>query len=96
MIKFWFYIIVLVCLAVIGLTVGSANDSMVEFDFLVGRASVPVATVLVVGVAFGFVLGLYASLLLCLKFWVRERIAKSSLAKLKKQQNQVAVNEKTE
>ena len=34
MIKFWFYFIVLLFLAVLGLAIGSANDSKIMFDFL--------------------------------------------------------------
>ena len=58
MIKFWFYAIVMLLLIFIGLTVGSANDSMIVFDFLIVKANISVATVLVIGVGFGFV---YAS-----------------------------------
>ena len=59
MIKFWFYAIVMLLLIFIGLTVGSANDSMIVFDFLIVKANISVATVLVIGVGFGFVLGVY-------------------------------------
>ena len=34
---------------------------------------------------FGFILGIYASLLLCLKLWFKEKSAKSALNKLKKE-----------
>ena len=86
MIKFWFYAIVMLLLIFIGLTVGSANDSMIVFDFLIVKANISVATVLVIGVGFGFVLGVYASLLLCLKLWFKAKLTQVSLNKLKKQQ----------
>ena len=67
MIKFWFYLVVLLILAVLGLAAGSANDTLISFDFLFVKKEISVATVLVIGVIFGFILGVYASLLLCLK-----------------------------
>jgi len=85
MIKFWFYFIVFVFLAVVGLAIGSANDAKVMFDFLFVQKEIPVASVLVIGVIFGFILGIYASLLLCLKLWFREKSVKSALNKLKKE-----------
>lgn len=85
MIKFWFYAIVMLLLIFIGLTVGSANDSMIVFDFLIVKANISVATVLVIGVGFGFVLGVYACLLLCLKLWFKAKLTQVSLNKLKKQ-----------
>ena len=85
MIKFWFYFIVFVFLAVVGLAIGSANDAKVMFDFLFVQKEIPVASVLVIGVIFGFILGIYASLLLCLKLWFKEKSAKSALNKLKKE-----------
>lgn len=93
MIKFWFYVIVFVFLAVVGLAIGSANDATVAFDFLIGKQEISVASVLVIGVIFGFVLGVYASLLLCIKLWVKANVAKVSLAKLQKQAQ--ALDEKT-
>ena len=98
MIKFWFYFIVLLFLAVLGLAIGSANDSKIMFDFLFVKQEITVATVLVIGVFFGFILGVYASLLLCIKLWFKANIAKASLNRLKKQalaeQNQETKNSK--
>ena len=83
MIKFWFYLVVLLILAVLGLAVGSANDTLISFDFV--KKEISEATVLVIGVIFGFILGVYASLLLCLKMWYRAKKAQLSLNKAKKQ-----------
>ena len=47
MIKFWFYLVVLLILAVLGLAVGSANDTLISFDFLFVKKEISVATVLV-------------------------------------------------
>ena len=85
MIKFWFYLVALLILAVFGLAVGSANDTLISFDFLFVKKEISVATVLVIGVIFGFILGVYASLLLCLKMWYRAKKAQLSLNKAKKQ-----------
>ncbi len=85
MIRFWFYLIVLLALAVFGLAIGSANDSRIMFDFLIVKQEIPVATVLVIGVVFGFLLGIYASLILCFKLWIKAKVAQSSLNKVKKQ-----------
>ena len=54
-------------------------------DFLFVKKEISVATVLVIGVIFGFILGVYASLLLCLKMWYRAKKAQLSLNKAKKQ-----------
>ena len=69
MIKFWFYVVVLLILAVL---------------------------VLVIGVIFGFILGVYASLLLCLKMWYRAKKAQLSLNKAKKQLQTVKSDNKQE
>lgn len=86
MIKFWIYLIVLVLIAVIGLAIGSANDSRITFDFLIARSEVSVAFVLVVGILFGLVLGLYMSALICIRFWCQTRAAKSALSRFKKEE----------
>ncbi len=85
MIKFWFYFLILIILAVIGLAIGSSNDSMVMFDFLFVKKEITVASVLVIGVIFGFILGVYSSLILCLKLWFRAKSAKSTMNKTKKE-----------
>ena len=76
MIKFWFYLVVLLILAVLGLAAGSANDTLISFDFLFVKKEISVATVLVIGVIFGFILGVYASLLLCLKYHIFRQSSK--------------------
>lgn len=91
MIKFWFYAFVMLFLVIIGLAIGSANEAMITFDFLIVKTKITVATVLVIGVGFGFLLGVYASLLLCIKLWFKAKLAQVSLNKLKKQ---VESNEK--
>ncbi len=88
MLKFWIYIIFLAVLAAIGLAIGSANDTVVSFDFMVVKADVSVATVLVLGVAFGLVVGIWLSLMMCFRFWRSARAANSALAALKKEQKQ--------
>ena len=85
MIKFWINLVLIVLIVAVGLAIGAANDSSVFFDFLVVKADVSLATVLVVGVVFGFVLGLLGSILLILKTWNQARIARSNLAKLNKE-----------
>lgn len=86
MLKFWINLIVIVVIASFGLAIGSANDSTVFFDFLIVKADVSLATVLVVGVILGFILGLLGSLLLILKYWNRARSARSSLSKMRKEE----------
>ncbi|HAR79372.1 MAG TPA: hypothetical protein DCR21_00935 [Succinivibrionaceae bacterium] len=85
MLKFWLYLIFLVVLVVIGLTIGSANDAAVTFDFLVAKADLTVASVLVIGVIFGFVIGLYVSSMICFKFWRNAHSAKVALNRYKKE-----------
>ena len=86
MLKFWINLIVIVVIASFGLAIGSANDSTVFFDFLIVKADVSLATVLVVGVILGFILGLLGSLLLIVKYWNRARSARSSLSKMRKEE----------
>ena len=100
MLKFWIYTIFLIALAVIGLALGSANDSQVTFDFLLLKVNVSLAFVLVVGIVFGVILGLYIALLVCFKFWRQARNAKSALnhyikehKKEQKAQDETAVTE---
>ena len=84
MLKFWLYIIVLAIFCVIGLTIGSANDTMVNFDFLFVNVQLSLAMVLVVGIIIGIILGIYLSLLICLKFYFSARNAKAELKLYKK------------
>ncbi|MCR5535942.1 MAG: LapA family protein [Succinivibrio sp.] len=86
MLKFWIYAIFLILLAVIGLAIGSANDSQVTFDFLLLKTDVTVAFVLVVGIIFGVLLGFYISLLVCFKYWRQAHSAKAALNRYLKEQ----------
>ncbi|MGN1281319.1 MAG: LapA family protein [Succinivibrio sp.] len=94
MIRIWFYIALLLILAIIGLAIGSANDSLISFDFLIVKKDISVASVLVIGVSFGFILGVYSSCLLCIKLWYKEKVARLSLGKLKKQMQSAEKNDK--
>ncbi len=85
MLKFWVYVIFLVLLAAFGLTVGSANDTKVTFDFLFIKADVTVAFVLVIGIVFGLLMGLYISLLMCFRFWHQAHAAKAALKAYRKE-----------
>ena len=85
MLKFWLYIIVLVLLCVLGLTIGSANESIVTFDFLFVKADLSLAMVMVVGLVIGIVVGLYISLFFSLKMWARACGAKSEAKRAKKE-----------
>ncbi|HAO91722.1 MAG TPA: hypothetical protein DCQ86_05040 [Succinivibrio sp.] len=67
---------------------------MVTFDFLMGKSQLSVASVLVVGVIFGFIVGVYASLWLCIKLWVKANLAKSQASKLSKQLASLEKSEK--
>ncbi|MGN0901679.1 MAG: LapA family protein [Succinivibrio sp.] len=89
MLKFWLYFFVLIFLVIVGLAIGAANDSIVSFDFLVAKKEVSIATVLVVGIVFGFILGIYSCLLLCLKLWFKARVKDSAVKKLRKQNNEL-------
>lgn len=90
MIKFWIYLIILVLIAVVGLAIGAANDSRIAFDFLIAKSEVSVAFVLVVGIIFGLLLGLYMSALICIRFWCQTRAAKAALSRYKKDELQRA------
>ncbi len=65
--------------------VGSANDGQVVFDFLFVKKEVSIATILIIGVLFGFVLGLYSMSFLSLKLYVKNKILNSQLKKAKKE-----------
>lgn len=71
MIKFWLYIIVLVAFCVLGLSVGSANESIVNFDFLFVQAEMSLAMVMVVGLLIGILVGIYISLIFSMKMWAK-------------------------
>ncbi len=84
MIKIWIYAIVLVLLAVIGLALGSGNSETVTFDYLLGRAQMPVSSVLVIGVVFGMICGFYLALIFCWREWRQARSARSELKAARK------------
>ncbi len=85
MLKFWLYIIVLILLCVLGLTIGSANEAMVTFDFLFVKADLSLAMVMVVGIVVGIIIGLYISMLFSVKMWARAQGAKSETKRIKKE-----------
>ncbi len=85
MLKFWLYIIVLILFCVLGLTIGSANESIVTFDFLFVKADLSLAMVMVVGIVVGIIIGLYISLVFTMKMWARAHSAKSEAKKVKKE-----------
>lgn len=96
MLKFWLYIIVLVLLCVLGLTIGSANESIVTFDFLFVKADLSLAMVMVVGLVIGIVVGLYISLFFSLKMWARARGAKSEAKRAKKEAQKALESKKAQ
>ena len=96
MLKFWLYIIVLVLLCVLGLTIGSANESIVTFDFLFVKADLSLAMVMVVGLVIGILVGLYISLCLSLKMWTRACGAKSEAKRAKKEAQKALESSKTQ
>lgn len=85
MLKFWLYIIVLVLFCILGLTVGSANETMVTFDFLFVKADLSLAMVMVIGLIVGIVIGLYIALLFCMKMWARAHGAKTEARRVRKE-----------
>lgn len=89
MLKFWLYVIVLVLLCVLGLTVGSANESMVTFDFLVVKMQLSLGMVMVAGIVLGVLIGLYISLLFSFRMWSKASGAKSEARELQRQVNQL-------
>ena len=96
MLKFWLYIIVLVLLCVLGLTIGSANESIVTFDFLFVKADLSLAMVMVVGLVIGIVVGLYISLFFSLKMWARACGAKSEAKRAKKEAQKALESKKSQ
>lgn len=89
MLKFWLYILVLLVICVLGLSIGSANESVVSFDFLIIKADMSLAMVLVCGVVFGIIIGLYISSIFCLKIWLKARSSNAQVKKLKKQEQKL-------
>lgn len=95
MLKFWLYILVLIVVCILGLSIGSANDSVVTFDFLIVKTDLSLAMVLVVGVVIGVLIGLYLSSFLCLKMWFKARSSRSELKQQLKLQQQKLQQQKT-
>lgn len=89
MVKFWLYVIVLVVLCVLGLTVGSANESQVTFDFLVVQLQLSLGMVMVVGIVVGIIIGLYISLLFSFKLMSRASSAKAEAQRLQRELNKL-------
>ncbi|MDO4676849.1 MAG: LapA family protein [Anaerobiospirillum succiniciproducens] len=85
MLKFWLYVIVLILFCILGLTIGSANESIVTFDFLFVKADLSLAMVMVIGLIVGIIVGLYISLVFTMKMWARAHNAKSEAKKVKKE-----------
>ena len=84
MIKFWFYFLILAVFIVLGLAIGASNDSVVMFDFLFVKKEISLASVLVVGLLFGLILGVYCSMFLSVKLWLQLKVAKTQFNRLKK------------
>lgn len=84
MLKFWLYVLVLVVLCVLGLTIGSANESVVTFDFLFVQAQLSLGMVMVIGIIVGIVIGIYLSLYFIFKMWGKAMSAKAEVRRLTK------------
>ncbi len=89
MLKFWLYILVLIVICILGLSIGSANDMTVTFDFLIVKTELSLAMVLVVGVIIGIIIGLYIASLFCLKLWIKARGSKAEVKRLHKREQQL-------
>ena len=89
MLKFWLDILVLIIMCILGLSIGSANDAVVSFDFLIVKTQLSLAMVLVVGVIFGIVIGLYISSFFCFKVWLKARGSKAEVKRMRRQEQQL-------
>ncbi len=85
MIKRWIYGLFMIVLFGIGLAVGAANDASVSFDFLFVKKEVSLGTVLIIGMIFGLIAGLYISLWASFKYWRQARVAKAQVRRLEKE-----------
>lgn len=85
MLKFWLYILVLIAVCILGLSIGSANDVPVTFDFLFVKTEISLGMVLVIGIIAGMVIGLYMASWFCLKVWFKSRGSKATAKRLQKQ-----------
>ncbi|MBU3827023.1 MAG: DUF1049 domain-containing protein [Candidatus Anaerobiospirillum merdipullorum] len=88
MLKFLLYILVLIVIAVLGLTIGSANETVVAFDFLFVKANLSLGMVLVIGIICGIVIGLYIASLFCLKVWFKAHGSRVEVKRLRRQEQQ--------
>ena len=86
----WIYIIVLVLFCASGLTVGAKNSSMVTFDFLLFRAEISLAMVMVTGIVIGVLFGVYLSLLFSCRAWARTLRAQAEIRRLTRAQEAAA------
>lgn len=94
MLKIWIYFIVLVVLCVIGFAIGSANDGTVVFDFLFIKSQMSLATLFAIGIGVGVLLGVYISLLFCLRVFAKSLNLKSQLRQAKKQEAKLLKEQK--
>ena len=86
MLKFWIFVIIALALAALGLSLGSANGSVVAFDFLIVQYELPLAMVFVLGAVFGLVIGLLITLTFALKMWGKAHKSKVAMKKAQKEQ----------
>lgn len=86
----WIYIIVLVLFCASGLTVGAKNSTMVTFDFLLFRAEISLAMVMVTGIVIGVLFGIYLSLLFSCRAWARTLRAQAEVRRLRRAQETAA------
>ncbi len=85
MIKFWFYLFAVLFFCVIGLGLGSANDTQVTFDFLIVKYELPLAVVFIFGVLAGFIIALLIFAMVWLKMWFKVVKGRSDLKKALKE-----------
>ncbi len=88
MLKFWLYIIILIAICALGLTIGSANETVVAFDFLFVKANLSLGMVLVVGIICGIIIGLYLASLFCLKVWFKAHRSRAEVKRLRRQEQE--------
>ncbi|SPT68416.1 Predicted membrane protein [Anaerobiospirillum thomasii] len=87
MLKFSLYIVIFAVVFFWGLAVGSANGTVVSFDFLFLKTDLSVSAVFAVGIGVGILLGIYASLLFCLRVWRNAHQVKSEFKRYKKSEH---------
>lgn len=87
MLKFSLYLIVFAIVFFWGLAVGASNSALVDFDFLFMKSQMSLSSVFAIGILIGIALGIYISLLFCLKVLKNARNAKSEVKRMKKQEH---------